>query len=449
MSNIKSFPATRLIIALMAYSTFSCTLASAAIISSPQVVAYTGMPAPEGGFYSDQFLNPVISQSGQVAFFSRLTGSSSLRGIFAGQPHSLQAVALDGKPAPDGGIYQGLSVPVINAAGQVAFTSRATSVFLGKPGELQLVASPNTIIPEGGSISTVEAPILNEAGQVVFKAILTNGNQGIFAGSANTFQIVAIQGQSAPRGGNYVSFGNPVLNGNGEVAFRGTLVEAPVLQGIYFGKPGSLQTVALTTDNDPLGEAYSAFQSEVRINNAGQIAFGNQSTSKMYAGTLGAIQIFATWSDYDPENRPYSFISNANLALNSSGQIAYGAGVFVTGTTSALGLYVGVPGSVQSIVKGKLPSLIPGEFYNNPQTPVRLNSSGQVAFISTLSGTGVTTANDRAIFAGMPGDLVQVVREGDIIDVDPGPGVINRTVANFGIFNGYELRVESRESRVV
>jgi hypothetical protein len=43
----------------------------------------------------------------------------------------------------------------------------------------------------------------------------------------------------------------------------------------------------------------------------------------------------------------------------------------------------------------------------------QVNRSGQVAFLSELAGPGVTPANDKAVWAGLPGGLRAVVREGD------------------------------------
>jgi hypothetical protein len=57
-----------------------------------------------------------------------------------------------------------------------------------------------------------------------------------------------------------------------------------------------------------------------------------------------------------------------------------------------------------------------------------LNEVGQVAFVADLTGPGVTSDNNTALYAGLPGQLVEVVREGNVIDVDPGIGVSNRTV---------------------
>src|SRR5688500_9698183 len=70
------------------------------------LVARSGTAAPAGGNYSGFFGPPVLNGAGQVAFTAGLTGGSATAGLFAGAPGALQAAALRG-PAPAGGNYNG------------------------------------------------------------------------------------------------------------------------------------------------------------------------------------------------------------------------------------------------------------------------------------------------------------------------------------------------------
>ncbi len=73
-----------------------------------------------------------------------------------------------------------------------------------------------------------------------------------------------------------------------------------------------------------------------------------------------------------------------------------------------------------------------GAFFSDFTIHNAINSSGQLAFLADLTGSGVDTTNDLGLYAGMPGDLIKIVRKGDIIDVDPGAGIDNRTVIKIG-----------------
>src|SRR5947207_3220778 len=100
--------------------------AAAQVIVTP--LALSGSAAPAGGNYSG--FNGggyvALNASGQVAFHGQLTGGSSTLGIFAGAPGSVQAVALQGSASPVGGNYVGFSLPVLNDAGQMAFSAGLT-----------------------------------------------------------------------------------------------------------------------------------------------------------------------------------------------------------------------------------------------------------------------------------------------------------------------------------
>lgn len=65
-----------------------------------------------------------------------------------------------------------------------------------------------------------------------------------------------------------------------------------------------------------------------------------------------------------------------------------------------------------------------------------MNSNGQVAFVGTVGGIGITSANDFGIWAQQAdGTLRLIVREGDLIDVDNGPNVDLRTVKELNAQN--------------
>ena len=54
-----------------------------------------------------------------------------------------------------------------------------------------------------------------------------------------------------------------------------------------------------------------------------------------------------------------------------------------------------------------------------------MNDAGQAAFIATLTGVGINSTNDLAMFSGAPGALQLVAREGALA---PGP---NRIYTDF------------------
>ena len=66
-----------------------------------------------------------------------------------------------------------------------------------------------------------------------------------------------------------------------------------------------------------------------------------------------------------------------------------------------------------------------GDTFASFPSPPQINAAGQIAFLATLPGPAVTTANDAALFAGTGGGVYKVVRTGDQIAV----GVTTKTVS--------------------
>jgi hypothetical protein len=134
-----------------------------------------------------------------------LTNGASREGLFVGDGTEAVAIALEGQPAPKGGIYR-------RGAG-----------------------FPNAFL----------SPIrLNDRGELAFPASLTGGTSmsGIFRGNGDSTTAIALAGTPAPgTTGTFASFGDIKLGNDGRVAFIATLaigvggVDASNNVGIWIG----------------------------------------------------------------------------------------------------------------------------------------------------------------------------------------------------------------------
>ena len=186
-------------------------------------VAKTGDAAPDlpsDVSFLSFGVDPAINDAGQIAFRSRLTGPGLGNldfGIFsdAGDSLSLLARTGDSVPeAPQGTVFKGFTDdPVISNSGHVAFlapigigNSTNDAVFTHSGGDgIKLVARRDQIAPgttEATVFQRVLPPILNDAGQVAFGAILANqeleiASQGIFATDVDgNLRLVAQSGST-------------------------------------------------------------------------------------------------------------------------------------------------------------------------------------------------------------------------------------------------------------
>jgi hypothetical protein len=407
-------------------------------------VAVTGGAAPGGGTYSGVGARPVIGHNGIVAFTAN-TGSTSSGGLFTGPPSALLAFARLGSASPGGaGNYGPFGIPVVSAAGQVATASQLNGpanvgIFAGYPGSVQAVALPGGPAPTGGTYTGLDTPALNTSGTMAFLASMTGGPaaQGIFAGTAGTFQPVAVQGAVAPAGGTYTSgFTDPVLNASGQVAFRANLTGGTATQGIFVGTSGAVQAAAIQGAAAPAGGIYDFLVGSPELNAAGQLAFqarltGGTATSGLFVGTPGAIQSVALQGQAAPAGGNFGSFYPGNLLINSTGQVAFGANL--TGGSATQGLFAGGPGALKPVALqgATAPGGNGAVFSDFGSTNPVINASGYVAFVASLSGPGVTTGNDEALFAGSPGDIQLVARKGD--QVDFGTGLGSHTIFAIGL----------------
>ena len=282
-----------------------------------QAAALQGTAAPAGGNFAsflangtNQAYSPVLNSSGQLAIQATLTGGTAASGIFAGAPGSLQTVALVGgaAPTPPGGTYATVvTVPNINASGQVSFVSIVgglQGIFAGSPGSVQTVMYQGTAAPgAGGALygTPTTTYSFNNAGQAAFVSTLTGSpstpaaTTGVFAGAPGAVQNIALGasagGSLAPggTGGSFTTLSNVTINGLGQVAFSGNLTGGTSTAGLFLGSTSSnLQAVALVGGTSPDGATYSSFGSTELTNDNGEVAFlANLSGAGVTAGVNG------------------------------------------------------------------------------------------------------------------------------------------------------------------
>ncbi len=279
-----------------------------------ELVARIGDQAPgtpNGVTYLTLIGPPVLNSAGQTAFTATLTGNGvnvhNDEGIWLGGSGNLVLVVRQGNPAPDtpNDVYYGsLGLPVLNAAGQIAFSAYLTGtgvpftnsqgIWSGSSGNLELVArsgiqAPGT--PAGVQYLGFQArePVINGVGQTAFNATLFGGgvdatnDSGIWSEGSGNLALVVREGSHAPGTPSGVNFGDffgsPVLNGAGQTAFsaslRGSGVDETNDEGIWLERSGSLELVARSGSPAPGTPSDVNFDSfdKLVLNAAGQIAF--------------------------------------------------------------------------------------------------------------------------------------------------------------------------------
>ncbi len=240
------------------------------------MVAREGAAAPgtgSGRVFSKLGIS-VLNDAGQIALQSTLTGgginSTNDTGIWRDAGVGLAMVAREGDVAPGagGGRFGNLVAPVINNAGQIAFTGSLTgsgtndtnnSGVWSDTGVLKLVAREGSQAPgtsNGQKFSAIAPPVINSDGQIAFRALLTGANVnfnndfGIWSEGGGDLALVAREGNPAPGADSGQRFGvlrSPVFNGNGHTAFlssiSGVNINSTNDAGIWSNAMGQLSLV--------------------------------------------------------------------------------------------------------------------------------------------------------------------------------------------------------------
>ena len=259
---------------------------------------------------------------------------------------------------------------------------------------------------------------------------------------AATVRTVALSGQSAsdmPSGVNYSSLSSPALNDSGQTAFYATLVGEDVEeannQGIWSEGSGSLAIVIRTgspAPGTPSGVNFSGLGSPT-LNDSGQTAFfAFADRQGIWSEGFGSLGLVARGGDPAAGTagviNPINYGEFGSLSLNNAGHSAFSARLIsISGPLSIPGNDKGSwsdrTGSTALVIRAgdQAPGAPLGVKFGYALTslgstdelsPV-LNNAGQIAFLTRLVGTGVTSSNNRGVWSEGSGSLAMVARSGN------------------------------------
>lgn len=376
------------------------------------LVAREGDPAP--GTVSATFRvfeDLIFNDAGHVAFVATLEGvpSTDAAGIWAEDRQGLHKVVQQGDLAPvpedpenryfGRPFAQDMSTifPVVfNNQSQVAFYSELrfedTSIageglFMEVERELESVYSTRFPGTTGGFIDVSNNNTLNDQGAVGVVTTAEGNEIDVPGGPSKDDEAPDTQGAV------FVGFGRPVINSDGALAFRGTLGgSAGVVVGLgentaYFNTAKGLELIARENSSAPGTETvFNNLTGAPLLNDLGEVAFE--------APLRGA-----------PSDRSW--------------------GIWTTSGGGVLRLVIragdAVPGAEQQTVFRHSSALPFAKTYV-------LNARDNLLFVAQMTGPSIDQSNDLAIFAEVRGEVIMVLREGDLVEV--GPGDI-RTIAGF------------------
>lgn len=448
-ANTISFQRSPITAAVAAALTLAGAPGSAAAGTS--VIALSGNAAPgtEPGVTFGFVGNASLNNASQVAFTSFLAGA----GVTSANNQSIwrdtTLVAREGAAASAAGAgvnFGSLLTPLLNEAGQVAFSSSLTGTGVTTANDEAiwrdgtLIARTGNAAPGLGGVtfSFVSSNLrLSDAGHVVFSATLAGS--GVTATNDNSLwsnsRLVAREGNPATAAGAGVdfagSFGSPVVNDLGELAFTAFLTGTGVTSANDTSIWHDAALVAREGGAAPVaggGVNFATLGAPV-LNNAGQVAFFSALTGAgVTAGNDAAIfrdgALIAREGDAAAAGPGVAFGHLTNPFLNDAGQVAFNSALTGMGVTTANDSAIWRDGVLIVREGDAAPTAAAGGKFSSLAV-ADLNNTGQVLYSGFLTGTGVTADNDSALWIGDGIESLQVAREGDLVG--------SRTIVALGV----------------
>jgi hypothetical protein len=460
-----------------------------------RTVALSGTPAPDAGsgvnFQSfvdvvDRSIpKPVVNASGQVAFIPLLSSFIEVNGtdfydsaVYSEGGGSLSLIARAGAHPPgtfNNTTYNSFGNLNLNDHGTLAYTGYLIgisaidqAIFSNRTGTTSIVARYQDHAvgyPTGVVYNVLFGAQLNNAGQMAFGAYpsVTSPSQYDPYGAiysevgARGFQLVARSGDPAPGipGTNYGGMGTLYSRNNlGDLVFAAE-VGATSTFGLWSKKPGGPVTLIIR-DGDPApglpGLTVPSY-GVASIGGAESILLGGKlqgplvttdNDDAMYYMVHGQVALLARegqqafglpsgvlFGDPSPSVVPIgAFLAGKT---NVKGDVLFRAQLRGTGVSDGVndaGLWEGnaTDGFHMVARRGTSIGAFPGGTLNVIEDTA-LNDLGQFAY---LAGFNSPSGRYTAIMAtDIHGNLMEIARTGEQIDVDNGPGVDLRTISSF------------------
>ncbi len=310
----------------------------------------------------------------------------------------IEVLLKSGDTAPDGRILSGFSSPTASSKKIAAFLGTTSAIITKSGSTFAAVAKTGDPLPAPltGTFNTFADPVINDAGNVAFRASLNspNADSGLFY-CCDAGAIVPI-GLTGGTSGQAVTISNPPdMNNNSDVVYeRGT-------DDIYLWSLGTLTSVLLASDGTaaPGGGTFNRFGDRPVVNDSQVVAFegevsGGPEGIFVTAPPFSTIEACALEDAATPIGGTFKiFATNAAVAINTFGYVAFTAGVAIPGPdTSAVfacdssGPTLSTVAQEGDLVSGTPLSSIDDEF-------VGIDDAFNVAFEGTAAGRQLVLAS--------------------------------------------------------
>lgn len=256
------------------------------------------LPAPLSGTFNS-FADPVINDSGNVAFRAGVNSTGANSGLFyCCDAGAIVPIALAGGTM--GGPLGVQDPPDMNNNADVVYKLGNDELRLWSLATHSsvLLADTSTASPGGGTFRGFnDRPVVNDAQRVAFQADVSGGPEGIFVTAPlSSITACALEDAASPIAGGtfgtWASSGEVAINAGGKVAFTSNISQpGPDTSGVFLCDPSGPIVVTIAKEGDLVaGTPLTGFDDEfVGVDSAGDVAFeGRFGTSRRLVVKAGA-----------------------------------------------------------------------------------------------------------------------------------------------------------------
>lgn len=287
---------------------------------------------------------------------------------------------------------------------------------------------------------------INDRGEVAFIAEYSQNledvrGKAIFRGSPGNITPIIEVGQSIPNSGGLRIwedtdfFINPIISNAGHVAFHAEVaghgVTSENRNTIFLEYNGDIQIIARSGETSAVN--YDGVLKDVKnpnVNSSGTVVFNASvanDTAVVVRKSDQAEIIFQNGDVIDDSVGSGAYI-RSNPQISDSGNIVFTASLQPSGSAGAIVRSNSESGDLEFVVhRGMEMPEVTGATFEFFQSLVAINNEGETAFAANLSGSGINSSNDGAVFKEVDGKLDLVAREGAAI-----PGMENAYFGAFG-----------------
>lgn len=354
----------------------------------------------------------------------------------------------DAVPGVPGATFVELQVATINSSGQLAFTARFDGAGVLPSERFGLwfgtVTSQNLILRQGDDLvpftafGPVEMIDLNDSGLLAVHVDLQGGapipedDEAIFLFDGPVRTQLIRKGEFISAGIRYSDFDNRSLriNSSGKIAFHCYISDPgdPSAEGYFAGFAGAFDTDIRNGDPAPgTGMNFDAFVgSECALTSIPglTVAFITGSTGGFQTGIWrsvgGVLSPIALPGDPAPM-AGFSFLNVQDVSADSNGEIAF-RGIYSDGGPQNSGIFRWDGAITPALLTPNPAPELPGVTLSSIREP-SISPDGRLVCRASLSGTGVTGDNDRAIYGqDGTGQFQLLARAGSPVpgNVEPG-----------------------------